>query len=416
MRKIMMHAERAPEKKLEAMHKLLEGLPAMQGEGKIGPVWLAKVREGSVAILTRTNGEAIRVAKMLLGDETQFPDVPVCLRLAGERPVVPAWVALLLGRYKPPSFTRSAFDVIFASAVKRAGDGENGALQFPAVDVAWRRLARASGAPDTTTMIVLEKLREHLDWPDSFPDDQIPEDAGVYVTNIHQAKGMEFDNVSLLETTAKVAEWVAANPQEEANVCFVAITRAGRQLGRIPASAIYPPPFEWESRENRKRFVAWGKMNSMQIGLPGDIDATSFVNAALLGGEAGVENLQNVLAQGIKSLRGHKVILKRVDSGLGAPGKLDLRFDIHLQNERNPGLLLARTSQQVTRDLLQFLGDKGYVLPGSIFNLRIADVVTMVGRGDIVEAVPDPWRSSRIWLGISLSGTGDYKAYKKEKA
>ena len=43
----------------------------------------------------------------------------------------------------------------------------------------------------------------------------------------------------------------------------------------------------------------------------------------------------------------------------------------------------------------------------------IGEIVTLCARGDTDEAVPEPWRSSRLWLGITLFGTGDFKTWKR---
>ena len=107
------------------------------------------------------------------------------------------------------------------------------------------------------------------------------------------------------------------------------------------------------------------------------------------------------------------MILKRVEPGDESSRARDARYDIHLQVGSQEGLLLGRTTSQVTHDLLQLLWNKGLYLPGTIFNLRIADVVTMARPGDAAEAIPEPWRSSRLWLGVSLYGTGDFKTRKR---
>lgn len=112
-------------------------------------------------------------------------------------------------------------------------------------------------------------------------------------------------------------------------------------------------------------------------------------------------------------LRGHKVILVRGNGVEDSSRARDVRYDIHLQDGKQAGLLLARTTQHVTFDLLDMLWEKGYSLPNRIFNLRINDVVTMTGHGEANQSIPDPWRSSRLWLGVTLSGTGDFKTWKR---
>lgn len=411
MRKILQSKIQPPLKKLAAMQRFLERLPASSTDEKLGPVWIEQRPAGSVAILTRTNGEALRVAMMIQGDSVEGPAVPVRLRLAGTRPSVPAWIAIVLARFKPKTLSRATFGIVYDRIELNDDDPVRAALQIPSRDVAWCRLARASGASDSSSSIDLDTLRERLDWPDAFPDDQVSEDAVVCITTVHQAKGMEFDNVALLDAHKRDAE--PQDPLEEANVGFVAITRAGKALGRIPETCIYKAPYERQFKNGRSRQMAWGKMNSLQIGLPGDIEADSFVDAAIHGGEAQVRQLQDDLMRKASDLRGHKVILVRVNGVADSSRAWDMRYDIHLQDGKNAGLLLARAAQQVTLDLLDMLRDKGYALPNTIFNLRINDVVTITGRGDANQSIPDPWRSSQLWLGVTLTGTGDFKTRKR---
>ena len=154
-------------------------------------------------------------------------------------------------------------------------------------------------------------------------------------------------------------------------------------------------------------------MTNFQLGLAGDIDPVSFVDEAFHDGAERVTGLQQVLTARAAALRGHKVILRRLELSDEESRARDARYEICLQDGKVAGLRLARTTQQVTTDLLDYLWGKGLSLPGTIFNLRIGDIVTLAARGDVEETVPEPWRSSRLWLGITLFGTGDFKTWKR---
>lgn len=111
------------------------------------------------------------------------------------------------------------------------------AIALPDQETAWKRLLRASGAADGDTSLDLENLRARVDWPDSFPDDQLLADGGILITTVHQAKGMEFDIVALLERE----QAQQGTPQEQASVSFVGVTRAGRSLTRLPQTVSTNP-------------------------------------------------------------------------------------------------------------------------------------------------------------------------------
>ena len=414
MRKILRSEELDADAKLSAMKRFLDELPSSAEDVKLGPKWLEGLPEGSLAVLTRTNGEAVRVSKMLMGTSNEGPALPIRLRLSGEEQFAPAWIAEILYRFKPQSISRNTFSTVYAKLVEQTEQAVLELMQLPPPDVAWKRLVRASGAPDDTPSVDMGELRVRMDWPDAFPDDQVSEAAAVYITTIHQAKGMEFDNVALLASNPKPSEFrKTIDPLEEANVGFVAITRAARHLGQIPASCIYRAPYPWTGRSGRERQVAWGVMTNVQLGLKGDIAATSFVDANLHGSQVAVDSLQKSLAARAIELRGHKVILQKVKSDIEGFKAIDTRYNIYLQEGNEAGRLIGQTSGQVAIDLLSLLWDKGYSLPFKIFNLRIADIVSLASTGDTIESVPEPWCTSRLWLGVSLMGTGDFKPWKR---
>ncbi|MFC3147250.1 UvrD-helicase domain-containing protein [Piscinibacterium candidicorallinum] len=414
LREILQSSNVDPMRKLEAVRGYLDRLPSKDPETKIGPELLDSLPQGSLAVLTRTNGEALMVAKMIYGTTVESPSIPVLLRIVGTTRTAPAWIGQLLSRFKPSSISRSTFDSIYANALKSSGDGAAGATQMPARDVAWQRLARASGGSDDSSSIDVDALRERLGWPDAFPDDQGIEQPTICITTIHQAKGMEFRNVALLEPRPREDTDEPDDPIEEANVGFVAVTRASHQLGRIPASCINRAPSKWSFSSRRDRLVGWGTLTKVQMGLQDDILPESFVDTDVHGSIQAVEAAQMALLLNAAGWRGRKVILKRADSAAGSGRYRDIRYDIHLQSGNEAGQLLGRMSANVTWDLLDLLWDRGLAMPSTIYNLRIADVVTLGKSGDLEGAVADPWSTSRIWLGVSLWGTGDFKTWKRK--
>lgn len=396
----------APATKLAAVRRLMAELPTEEEE--LGPVWIQKAVKGSHAILTRTNGEALAVARELAGKDNSGPGVAINLQVTGSTPGAPAWIAVLLGPLKARTLIRNQFTRIYAATIQKLDGAALEAIDLPEEETAWKRLLRASGVADTNTSLDVESLRTRMDWPDAFPDDQMS-DGGILITTVHQAKGMEFDYVALFERE----QAQQGTPQEEASVSFVGATRAGTRLARLPADCIYEPPptnrdFAGERRTRRCRW--WNGWVNLETGIPGDIDPGSFIDPALFGGDSEATAAQEWLAANASSLRGHKVMLakfwdKEAEQAL---------YNIHLQEGQVPGRLLGRTSQQLTLDLLELLWKRGYKLPGRIMNLRINNVTTANGSGSDADAVPPSHRISRMWLGVSLFGTGDFPTAKRQ--
>lgn len=405
-------SRRPDEEKLRFVRETIAALPAPAQP--IGSEWIQNGDSGSRAVLTRTNGEALRVLQKLFGTEIEGPTTPVRLRAGNYSPLPPAWIAALLRRLRSPSLTRSQFGKIYAYLTEQWDEAIRLKLGLPPEEAAWARLARASGAADDTSAIQVPDLRARLSWPDAFPDDQPVSDEGVIVTTIHQSKGMEFDVVTVLDASGDddAPEDGAEDPEkpsaaEEANVGYVAVTRASRVLARMDGNEIYQPPRSWKFQNERQRLCYWrrGWVN-LEMGLRGDLDPFGFVDPELHGGAAGVEALQEFLLGNARRLEGHKVMLcKQSECG-------KVVWNVYLQSGGAPDRLIGRTAPQLTYDLLHLLYDRGYSLPRIIMNLRIADVGTVTSDAEFRLEEPD--RSSRLWLGVSLFGTGDFKTPRKK--
>jgi hypothetical protein len=386
------------EEKRQVVREKIEALPIP--DGGLDPSWLSG--PGSRAILTRTNGEAVRVLQKLLGKDCDGPDVRVRLSAGGYAGLPPAWIGALLRPLRSPTVTHMQFLRIHAKLTTFWDKDVQRRLELPDAETAWKRLAWASGAGEEATMIEIAALRARLAWPDAFPDDQQMVGDELVVTTIHQSKGMEFDIVTVLEHSFVPDDNEAEAANEEANVAYVAVTRAAQALNRLPPTSIYAAPTQRDFQDGRTRLSYWwrGWIN-LAMGLGGDVDSTGFVDPALHGGREAVELVQQYLLTNASALEGRKVMLcKSVPDG-------DVVYNIHLQVDTRPGLLIGRTGKQLTLDLLNLLWEKGYQLPGRIMNLRISRVGTATSEGDLPLEEPD--RISRLWLGVSLFGTGDFQ-------
>jgi DNA helicase-2/ATP-dependent DNA helicase PcrA len=415
--------EMSGNERLREMENFVTSLPVVCSE-RLSPSWLSMVPSGSLAILTRTNGEALRIATQLSGNETAAPAIPVTLHMAGYTAPVPAWIAVLLGPVKGDTVTRSMFAKIHAHSSRRLGDEGCLSVSLPPEAQAWLRLVRACGLAEDATSLAIETLRGRMGWPDAFPDDQLPAESSILISTIHQSKGMEFDAVVLLqneegpddgEDEQAVEEdedtTPGTDPNEEASVLFVAVTRAARFLGIMPRKSIFKAykGKDFGGGARRRLRTWWNGWVNIEAGIAGDISPSSFVNAVLHEDAANVVAVQEVLVSKAAELRGRKVLLCKSVQETEAGRRVF--YNIHLQDDKSPGLLLGQTSSQLTYDLLKLLGPK-YALPPRIMNLRIGTVITIAGPQEVAPAIPEPYRTSRLWLGISLCGTGDFRPFK----
>ena len=152
----------------------------------------------------------------------------------------------------------------------------------------------------------------------------------------------------------------------------------------------------------------------MEIGLPGDVSPPSFVSTTSFGSNEEAREAQAWLAKNANSIRGRKVVLVK---NLVEGSRNKFIYHIHLQEDREPTRFLGATKPQLTFDLLSVFKIYGrgskFVLPGRIFNLRIADVVSMSGVGEHLSHLHEPWNKSGLWSGVRIHGLGFFKPRKR---
>lgn len=402
LRKVLL-SDKPPEDRLKTVLAAIAGLP--ESAEPLSPAFVEGADEGSRAILTRTNGEALQVLRALVGQSVAGSPLPIRLHAGHCALLPPAWIAGLLSPLRANTLQRSQFNRIYSHLCNEWPEETQGALGLPSEEAAWDRLANASGRASEDAAIVLDDLRERLFWPDAFPDDQAVLDQGIVITTVHQSKGMEFDFVTLLEgpeAADDIDDEDQDDPGAAASLAYVGITRAGEDLDRVPHRQIHRPLYQKEFRGARRRlFNHWRGWMNIEIGLPRDIEPTGFIVPELHGGAEAVADLQQFLLENARTLEGRKVVLCKqvVDD--------EAFWLIHLQELDNSiGRLLGHTATQLTRDLLDVLHPR-YILPGRIFNLRISSVGTVCGASAAAPLSTEG--ASRLWLGVGLFGSGDFK-------
>ena len=402
-----------------------EKLKTVQKEfAKLSPIgstandeWLTNQAYRKFAILTRTNGESLREFKNLFGKTEEGGSLPVSLRAGNHSIIPPPWVAALFRCLRTKELTRSKFTKIYNFLTQQWNDSVCKDLGLPSLEHTWSRLAIASGATEDASSINMHNLRSRLNWPDSFPDDQFEGEDGLVISTIHQSKGLEFENVAVRDfgnanvmNTNNFGNSNKNSELEEANVYYVAMTRARKEVYRLDSPGNYPVLRERNDfSNNRKRYWSWknGLLN-IEVGIDGDIDPFGFVDAELHGGESGVERNQEFLLKNALSLQGRKVVLCKHSADQGQT----VTWKIHIQRDGKPDRLIGHTSNHLAIDLLKVLHNRGYKLPRKIMNLRIASVGTVSSEIEI--PLQEPYKTSRLWLGVSLVGTGDFKTYRKK--
>jgi hypothetical protein len=409
LRKVLLGASKSPEEKHRYAIEVMRRFP--EAEAALDTSYLSRKKGRSVAILARTNGEVLRIAQRLFGEDEVGPEFQFQV---GHKDICggPAWVAGLLAKVRATDITREQFQKIHERA--RMGDTATVATRVaPPADIAWKRLSEAATDTEDASSIKVTDIAERLSWPGTFPDEEGVEYAPVCISTTHQSKGREFDHVAILEHEVR-DEGDSYVPEQEASVVFVALSRAGESVERLPANSIYAPPIRCQldgGKRHRLKYARKGWVN-FEMGLEGDICLTSFADIEIHGSEDLVGENFRFLADNCERLAGHKVVLEKKRIHADDPSRY--RYAIHLQENRAPGRLLGMMNEVIVKDLLSILYNFGYSLPSRIFNLRVSRVVSLHDTPDDDVRIATIFERSGMWLGVELFGTGDFQPSKRK--
>lgn len=398
--RILDDASKSDIQRLDKLKKLLNKSCEADSFGSI--VIQAKNSNGNkrVAVLCRDNSQVLHVGGEIRKQaQLKGAKFLVDVMSANSPHSVPSWIGSMLHKFEAESLSKNIFKKIYEDWVgKKAfvlpcnGDWE----------ATWNILLRFSADAGGSTTVSMQKLRERMTWLDSLPDDEGEDDMAVVVTTIHQAKGREYDLVTLVPSSPSQTRQ-EEDVDEEARILFVGVSRAKEKafLGDDKLPTYYNEKFNnnGRSRWHRWNKVAKGAHHDMELGISGDIDPLSFIDARVVGD---VAKVQKQLLSKQNNLSGKTVILKKVKVD---PEKNRYLYDIELEE---PKQIIGRTTENVIFDLLKTKSDK-QSLPVTIYGLSVKSVVTLSSPGGIeTPDVPEPWNTSRLWLGVDLHGMSSF--------
>lgn len=176
-------------------------------------VGLLSMMGSRTAVLCRTNAEAL-----LMSEKLHAAGVDHALRRAAVDRAVAPWVAEIF-RGRKGALSEPKFRELF---------GASSTAKALSEDAAWEVLTQVSDSDDCLSLEAIHRRTRQGSLPDEL---QATNSAGLTVSTIHRAKGLEFDKVVLVRSPDWKKE--SSDPAEEARVLFVALTRARDELFTI---------------------------------------------------------------------------------------------------------------------------------------------------------------------------------------
>jgi hypothetical protein len=203
--------------------------------------------EGSTAILARTNGQVLLISRSLAAK-----GIPHVVRQRATDRIIASWLGRLFNNMEYPILGRAQF----MNLAEKRFNGD-----MPELNEAWDLLKRIEGRAGNQLDIVT--LARHIrigNIPDELTQVVF---APIVVSTIHRAKGLEFDNIVLVEPDDFLNDdWF----EEETRTYYVALTRARRNYYRLER----PTEYGLRPTEDGRWFVRPGRWQTRSIEVRGD--------------------------------------------------------------------------------------------------------------------------------------------------
>ena len=345
-------------------------------------------------ILFRTRGEALDASSWLAGS----PAVPHRLRFGGLPQLAAPWIGVAVNelwvRHRRPLVVRAEFDAAWEAIPRsRNAQGWSG-------EMSWATLRRMGPVRGQRHSLDLARVADRLAM-NQLPDELFLKDigpAGPVVGTIHGSKGRESNTVVL--ALRDDAPDDADKALYEGRVLYVALSRAKEKLH--VARVTRPRWSHLQSGRVWKYSAKSGTALRLEIGRAGDID---HVHAPATMSPEGFRRQQDWLG----AFDGQIVDLV----GESMPWD-DWRWHLSTTEEDGGGKIvnLGPLSQHVSHEMWLALKavekrfGKRLKPKGSMKYVRMLDVTAVAVRRDapLPASLPEPWRSSRIWLSPVVSG------------
>jgi hypothetical protein len=315
--------------------------------------------EGTIAVLCRSNDQVLLVSRRLheLGVRHHLQ------RSAQDQPL-PSWVSSLYRELDTKQPKKDEVLEVLGNAV-------------PDPESAWELLRSMTPGRRGETLD-LPAIRKRLVRGD-FPDELTKQASnGVVVSTIHRAKGLEFDQVVVLDP-GDAPEEDPLEQAERARLLYVAMTRPRDLLIHMKPTAKLTT-----GRMQRQRDGRWAEDVKLEEP-PGTV-----------GFEEDPQKIQNYLAASVRD--GDLVALVRLP---------------HVRSEdftayavEHEGLRIGVTSESFARALKTLLPGRGRRLPSKIKDLRVETVETVLGREAAGLNAGLGW--SGVWLRPRIAGLGRF--------
>lgn len=343
------------------------------------------IQQGTLGILTRTNGQALQVSAWLRNE-----DIPHELHRGLSSPLLGDWIAKIFCIYENETIDEATFVTRHLSLFPEQS--------YDLARERWMALTTVQPGEARQRYEVKDLLRglQHNANEAALFTSNADKQYSITVSNIHRSKGKEFDTVIVLDDVISAM----TNPEDddilEHKVCYVALTRPKKRIERavIPTQFIYIA--QNASRRcskaslGRKRYIS-----HFEVGVETDLEARTFAES-----EAVQAYIRNKLTPGTR--------LKLIK----CPEHHSSHVTYRLVVEDNENIILGYTSKKFAYELESAIQKilkitkavKFDVFPHAFCDVYVDAITTCISTMNPSPVSAKSYGEFSIWSGFSITG------------
>ena len=352
---------------------------------------LSYIRQGeTLGILTRTNGQALQISAWL-----QNADVPHSLHRGLGSPTLGDWIAQVFCDYENESIDQNTFLAKHLSLFPQ--------IDYETAKARWMALVSTQPGEARSRYEVSDLLKGLL----RNARDPVLYESGsgkkyaITVSNIHRAKGKEFDRVIVIDDVIEAMTNPETEDVLEHKVCYVALTRPRIQIERAEISKKDKQIYITRNEDQSKRCAkagGFGKkryISHFEVGSDTDLDSRSLASSS---------DLQRYIQRRVHA----GMRLKLIKCPEGTRPYVVYR----VVAEDNEKIILGYTSKSFAHELEKAIQHiKGIncsiyyeLFPHAFCDVYVHNVTTYVSGLPPVPAGAKTFGDVSIWSGLTITG------------
>ena len=339
----------------------------------------------TLGILTRTNGQALQVSAWL-----KNADVPHTLHRGLGSPTLGDWIARIFCDYENESVDETAFVAKHIALFPEAGY-EIARARWMALVSTQRGEARNRYEVADLLKGLLRNAREPLLYESGTGSKH-----AITVSNIHRAKGSEFDSVIVIDDVIAAMADPETEDVLEHKVCYVALTRPKAKIERaeIPKQYIYI--MKNATRRCFKSMVRKKYINNIEVGSDTDVDAKSLATD---------RNAQKYLRESVHS----GMRLKLIKCPEGTKSYVAYRIVLEDDERVTLGYTSKTFAYELEKAIQQIYNNMHYsvkyeVYPHAFCDVYVHNITTCVSGIAPAPAGARTFGDVSVWSGMTITG------------